>query len=142
MPDCISRREYRTPQSTARTIQRGIIEAVKSYIRQRANKLTLTFDFERVKNMLTFIGKNEYDVRNYTYTDDWALTKFREESEFIKLKEEQKKIEFVDLRERECEAFLEDSKGYNGLYNVDGALMSKEEAMKCTKESYCKERYF
>lgn len=169
MPDCISRREYRTPQSTARTIQRGIIEAVKSYIRQRANKLTLTFDIEGVRNVLTFIGENEYDARNYTFTDDWALTKLRDESEFIKLEEEQKKIEFVgtpqiydnlyfnkekfrfnvkisnidfvDLNERECEAFLESSKGYNGLYNVDGALMSKEEAMKCVKKVYCKEQY-
>ncbi len=169
MPDYISRREYRTPQSTARTIQRGIIEAVKSYIQQRANKLTLTFDIEGVRNMLTFICEHEYDARNYTYTDDWSLAKLRDESEFIKLEEEQKKIEFVgtpqiydnlyfnkekfrfnikiskmdfvDLNERECEAFLENSKGYNGLYNVDGALMSKEEAMKCIKKSYCKEKY-
>lgn len=169
MPDCISRRAYCTPQNTARTIQRGIIEAFKSYIKQRANKLTLTFDIEGVRNMLTFICKSEYDARNYTYTDDWSLAKLRKESEFIKLEEEQKKIEFVgtpqiydnlyfnkekfrfnikiskmefvDLSERECEAFLENSKGYNGLYNVDGALMSKEEAMKCIKKSYCKERY-
>lgn len=169
MPDCISRRAYRTPQNTARTIQRGIIEAFKSYIKQRANKLTLTFDIEGVRNMLAFICESEYDARNYTYTDDWSLAKLRDESEFIKLEEEQKKIEFVgtpqiydnlyfnkerfrfnikiskmefvDLSERECEVFLENSKGYNGLYNVDGALMSKEEAMKCIKKSYCKERY-
>lgn len=169
MPDYISRRAYRTPQNTARTIQRGIIEALKSYIRQRANKLTLTFDIDGVRNMLMFICENEYDARNYTYTDDWSLAKLRNEPEFIKLEEKQKEIEFVgtpqiydnlyfnkekfcfnikiskmdfiDLSERECEAFLEDSKGYNGLYNVDGALMPKEEAMKCIKKSYCKERY-
>ncbi len=169
MPDYISRRAYRTPQNTARTIQRGIIEALKSYIQQRANKLTLTFDIDGVKNMLTFICENKYDARNYTYTDDWSLAKLRNEPEFTKLEEKQKEIEFVgtpqiydnlyfnkekfcfnikiskmdfiDLSERECEAFLEDSKGYNGLYNVDGALMPKEEAMKCIKKSYCKERY-
>lgn len=169
MPDCISRREYRTTQSTARTIQRGIIEAVKSYIKQCANKLILSFDIEGVRDMLTFISENEYSARNYTYTDDWALSKLREEPEFIKLEEEQKKVEFVstpqiydnlyfakekfcfnvkiskidfvDLSERECAYFLENSKGYNGLYNVDGALMSKEEAIKCVKKTYCKERY-
>lgn len=90
MPDYISRKEYCTPQSTARTIQRGIIEVVKSYIQQRAKKLTLTFDIEGVRNMLTFICEHEYDARNYTYTDDWSLAKLRDESDFIKLEEEQK----------------------------------------------------
>lgn len=169
MPECISRKEYRTPQSTARTIQRGIIEAVKSYIQQYSNKLFLSFDIEGVRDMLTFICTYEYNARNYTFTEDWALAKLREEPEFIKLEEEQKKIEFVgtpqiydnlyfqkekfcfnakiskiefvDLSERECAVFLENSKGYNGLYNVDGALMAKEEAMKCVKKIYCKERY-
>ena len=169
MPDCISRKEYQTPQSTASIIQRGIIEAVKSYIQQYSNKLFLSFDIEGVRDMLTFICTNEYNARNYTFTEDWAFAKLREEPEFIKLEEEQKKIEFVgtpqiydnlyfqkekfcfnakiskiefvDLSERECAVFLENSKGYNGLYNVDGALMDKEEAMKCVKKIYCKERY-
>lgn len=169
MPDCISRKEYRTLQSTARTIQRGIIEAVKSYIRQCGNKLILSFDIEGVRKMLAFLCENEYDARNYTYTDDWSLAKLRDAEELVNLEEEQKKIEFVrtpqmydnlyfnkekfhfnvklskidfvDLSKRECALFLENSKSYNGLYNVDGALMSKEEAMKYVKKSYCKERY-
>lgn len=37
--------------------------------------------------------------------------------------------------------FLNDSKGYNGLYNVNGVLMSKEKAMECIKKLYCKEKY-
>ena len=169
MPDCISRKEYRTTQSTARTIQRGIIESVKSYIRQCGNKLVLSFDMEGIRNMNIFLCNNRYDARNYTYTDDWALAKFREESEFMELEEKQKKIEFVgtpqiydslyfnkekfcfnvkilkiefiDLSEKECAEFIEGSKGYNGLYNMDGALLPKEEAMKIIKKSYCKERY-
>ena len=60
---------------------------MKSYIRQRANKLTLTFDIDGVRNMLMFICENEYDARNYTYTDDWSLAKLRNEPEFIKLEE-------------------------------------------------------
>lgn len=169
MPDCISRKEYRTTQSTARTIQRGIIEAVKSYIRQCGNKLTLSFDLEGIRNMYMFICDNRYDARNYTYTDDWALAKFREELEFVELEKAQKeiefvgtpqiydslyfnkekfrfnvkisKIDFVNLSEKECAEFIEDSKGYNGLYNVEGALLPKEEAMKIIRKIYCKERY-
>ena len=169
MPDYISRKEYRTIQSTARTIQRGIIEAVRSYIRQCGNKFLLSFDVNGIKNMHTFICDNKYDARNYTYTNDWAIAKFREEPEFVELEEEEKKIEFVgtpqiydnlyfykdkfhfnvkiskieflDLSEKECAEFIEDSKGYNGLYNVDGALLPKEEAMRIVKKIYCKERY-
>lgn len=169
MSDCISRKEYRTTQNTARTIQRGIIEAVSNYIRQCGNKLTLTFDMEGIKKMHMFICSSRYNARNYTYTDDWALAKFRKESEFLKLEKDQKKIrlvrtpqiydniyfykekfcfnvkiskiQFLDLTEEECAKFIEDSKGFNGLYNVDGALLPKEEAMKIIKKSYCKERY-
>lgn len=169
MLDCISKREYCTPQNTARTIQRGIIEAVQSYIQQHTNKLTLTFDIEGVKKMRTFIRENQYNARNYTYTDDWSLANLRSNPEFIELEEAQKEIEFVntpqiygnlffnkekfrfnikitrmdfvDLSEKECDEFLGASKGYNGLYNVDGALMSKEKAMKYIKKLYCIEKY-
>ena len=50
-------------------------------------------------------------------------------------------MDFVDLSEKECDEFLGASKGYNGLYNVDGALMSKEKAMKYIKKLYCIEKY-
>lgn len=169
MPNCISRKEYRTTQSTARTIQKGIIEAVQRYIKQCSNKLVLSFDLDGVRNLLAFINENKYDARNYTFTDDWALANLRNEIDFISLEDEQRKIEFVntpqiyenlyftkekfcfnvkiskiefsDLSEEESAKFLENSKCYNGLYNVDGALMAKEEAMKCVNKIYCKEMY-
>ena len=33
------------------------------------------------------------------------------------------------MSERECADFLEESKCYNGMYNIDGSSMAKEEAM-------------
>lgn len=169
IPDCISRREYRTTQSTARTIQKGIVDAVQRYIQQCSSKLELSFDLNGVKNLLEFIKEKNYNARNYTFTDDWAVAKLRQEIDFIKLEEQQQtielvntpafyehiffikekfcfnakisKIEFEDLNDRECAEFLENSKCYNGLYNVDGALLAKEEAMRCVKKLYCKERY-
>lgn len=50
-------------------------------------------------------------------------------------------MEFDELDEKECDTFLESRKSYNGLYNVDGTLMLKEEAMECVKKLYRKESY-
>lgn len=151
MPDCIDRKEYKIIQNIARTIQQGVIDAVQQYIR------------------LNFVRENDYNARNYTFTDDWALAKLKKEPDFTRLVKEQEKIkfvnipqinenlfffkekfcfnikiskiEFIDLSEKDCAEFLEKYKCHNGLYNVDGALMAKEEAMRCVKNIYCKERY-
>lgn len=169
MPYCISRKKYRTSHNTARAIQGGILQAFQRYIQQHSKELILTFDLNGIIEMKSFIQSNTYDARNYTFTEDWALARFREEKEFVSLEKEQEKIElintpqiyenlffvkdkfcfsakisdisFEDLTEKECADFLEDSKCYNGLYNVDGALMSKEEAIEFVKKIYCKERY-
>lgn len=50
-------------------------------------------------------------------------------------------IQKSKLSDEECARFLERSKSYNGLYNVDGALMAKEQAMEFAKEVYRKEKY-
>lgn len=170
LPDCICRREYRTLQNTARTIKEGVVSAVQRYIQQRANKLTLSFDFEGVKKLLDFINENDYNARNCSFTNDLALGSLRNEADFKCLEEKLRaielvntpqfyenmyfrkekfcfnvkisKIEFLDLTERECANFLESNKCYNGLYNVDGALMAKEQAMKSVRKIYCKERYY
>lgn len=169
IPDYISRREYRTEQSTARTLQQAILSAFEKYIQGHANKLTLSFDFDGVKKLLSFLKETTYDARNYTFTEDWALAKYSQETDFINLVEEQKKVEristpgiqehmfftknnfmfnakilkmeFVELTEKECVEFLDNSKCYNGLYNIDGALMSKEKATKCVQKIYVKEKY-
>ena len=169
IPDCISRREHRTEQSTARTLQQAILSAFEQYIQGCTKKLTLSFDCDGVRKLLSFLKETTYDARNYTFTDDWALAKYSQEIDFVNLLEEQKKVEristpgirehvfftknnfmfnakiskmdFVELTEKECAEFLENSKSYNGLYNIDGALMSKEKAMKCVQKIYVKEKY-
>lgn len=166
LPDCICRREYQTVQHTARIIKEGILSAVQRYIQQRANKITISFDFEGVKKLLAFISENDYNARNCFFTNDLALGSLRDKVEFTCLEEKLKaiefvstpqfyedmyflkdkfrfnvkisKIEFLDLTERECANFLESNKCYNGLYNVDGALMAKEQAMKSVRKIYCK----
>lgn len=169
MPFCISRNEYRTSHNTARTIKNGILHAFQRYIQQHTKELILSFNLDGIKELNSFIKSNTYDARNYTFTEDWALAKFQKDKEFVSLEKEQEKIEiintpqlhedlffvkekfyfsakisdmtFADLTEKECVDFLEDSKCYNGLYNVEGALMAKEEAIEFVKKIYCKEKY-
>lgn len=52
------------------------------------------------------------------------------------------KLEFLDLSERECADFLEESKCYNGMYNIDGLSMAKEEAMEYLRNKFLEESNF
>lgn len=169
MQDRFSKKEYRSIQTTARTIQNGIVQAVNSYIRQYGKKLVLSLDLEGINDMYNFISETKYDTRNYTFKSNWPLGKYRGKKEFLDLEEKENLVDFVqtpqiyehlyfnrekfrfnakisemkivELNDKECEQFIENLKKYNGLYNVDGALLTKEEAMKMVKQLYCKERY-
>ena len=169
IPDYIGRKEYRNIQSTARTLQQAIISAVEKYIQECTNKLVLTFDKEGITKLLDFIKGSNYNSKNYSYTEDWALMKYKEESDFIELVESQQKLElvhtpkinsniyfdknnfkfnakisrlkFYDLTEKECAEYIENPKGYNGMYNINGILMSKEKAVKSVQKQYCRESY-
>lgn len=169
IPESIGKEEFITKNSMAETIQEGIIEAICIYIRENCSKLELTFDLEGIDTLRKFIDETDFDARNYIFTNDLALAKFYSENLFIQLKEEEKKVEFTNtpqiheyiyfmknkfkftaniiqiqkskLSDEECARFLERSKSYNGLYNVDGALMAKEQAMEFAKEVYRKEKY-
>ena len=48
-------------------------------------------------------------------------------------------MEFLELTDLDCIHLLENSECYNGLYNVDGALMPKYQAIECMKKIYCKQ---
>lgn len=117
--------------------------------------------------MSKFLLINKYNARNYTFTEDLALVKYKNTEEFNKLIELQNKLSLnktpqmnsklffqkgnfkfnakisklqnIDLNEQECADFIENSKAYNGLYNVEGALMSKEKAIKIIKNLYHRE---
>ena len=51
------------------------------------------------------------------------------------------KIEKINLTERECAEVIENSLCYNGMYNIDGVLMSKEKAIKSVQKIFVRERY-
>ena len=94
-PVCIGRKEYRTTINTARTLELAIIEAVERYIQRNTNELELTFDMEGIKRLLEFICENNFDARNFSYTDDWALAQYRKEQSFKALVDMQQGIEVI-----------------------------------------------
>lgn len=168
-PVCIGRKEYRTTNTTARTLELATIEAVEKFIQIYTNELELTFDMEGIGRLLEFVRENSFDARNFSYTDDWALAQYREEKKFKDLVAAQQKmeviptpkisqnmfwikdsfkfnikiskIEIANLTSDESAEYIEGSKCYNGFYNIDGVLMPKEKAISSIKKLFCKERY-
>lgn len=169
MPDYIRRKEYINNKSAARSIKNACVSAINKYIQSSTNELELSFDEQGIKKMLEFLNDSKYDCKNYTFTDDWAFSReIRESQDFHEIINKNNHIENVvtrkinpriyfdkdnfkfnikisyykclDLTEKECVEYIENSKAYNGLYNIDGALMSKDKAINMTQSLFCKER--
>ncbi|MGI6502259.1 MAG: hypothetical protein ACOX1S_15580 [Anaerostipes sp.] len=169
MPDRIYRKSCRNEQTVARSIQHGIIESVRKYVACNSVNVELSFDLDGVEKLLDIIKTDKYDATNYIYTNDFALENLREEPKYIELEEQEKKLEYIktpqfhqyiywkkekfvfnvklskmeirEMSDLECANYLENDRCYNGLYNVDGALMPKHEAMDQVKKIYGVEHY-
>lgn len=165
----ISRREYYDSNKAAGDLQSAILDAVKKYIRNVSEEVSISFDEYGIDNFIEFLKNNSYDARNYSYTQDLGMLKYRNNKNFMELKqlEDQvdayntkhihekiyfildkfrfsakiSKIEKVDLTEEECVEVIENSQCYNGMYNIDGVLMSKEKAVKSVQKIFVRERY-
>lgn len=163
----ISRREYYNSNKAASDLQSAILEAVNKYIRSVSNEVEVSFDEAGIDSLSTFLKNSTFDARNYPYTQDWGMLKYKNNTEFIELKELEdrvniyntkhihekmyfmfnkftvkiSKIEKIDLTEEECVEVIENSQCYNGMYNIDGVLMSKEKAVKSVQKIFVRERY-
>lgn len=168
-PDYICRKEHIDNRSVARSIQMACLSAINNYINSSTNELELSFDEQGIKKMLEFLNNCEYDCKNYTFTNDLAFSKeLRESSGFEEIIKKNNLIEDVDTRkinsyiyfhkdnfsfnikishykcldltDEECVEYIENSKAYSGLYNVDGALMAKDKAINTVKNLFCRQR--
>ena len=165
IPDSLCRREHANSKTMARSIQLGIISALKKYISNTATQLSLSTDLGGIEKLLDFLKLNDYNATNFTYTDylkkqqstpDFAKLQYEENNlelihtpqfyENILFKKEKftynakiSTMEFLELTDLDCIHLLENSECYNGLYNVDGALMPKYQAIECMKKIYCKQ---
>ncbi len=160
------RKEFVDELSTARFLQQSVLNYLERFIKKYSNRLILTFNEEGIIDMNNFLEKTNYDSRNYSYSEDWALIKFKEREDFKQLVAKETSVTLIktpqistdiyfksdkfkfnvklskvthkSLTDKECVEFVEGSKSYNGLYEIDGALMSKENAVKSIKKIFCK----
>ncbi|AOT68308.1 hypothetical protein [Geosporobacter ferrireducens] len=168
-PYCICRKEHMNNKSAARNIQIACLSAINNFISSSTNELELSFDEQGIKKMLNFLNNSKYDSKNYTFTDDWAFSKeLRESLDFKEIINKNSFIDdvsthkinsriyfnrdnfkfnikisyykWIDLTDKECVEYIENSKTYNGLYNIDGALMAKDKAINTVQRLFCKER--
>lgn len=166
--DNICRREELDNKKAARRIQTMALSTLNNYIYSLTNELEISFDEQGINKMLVFLNNCNYDSKNYTYTNDLAFSKevrgslcFKEvvikeaiinnvDTPKINLSIYFNKDKFKfniyicdygheDLTDDECVEYIKNSKAYNGLYNVDGALMIKDKAINAIKELFVRE---
>jgi hypothetical protein len=128
-------------------------------------KIKLSFDIKGVRELLRVINSSSVDIRNYSFTDDLAFSnETRQSTDFISLIEKDKQIriedisyiynriyvkgqdfkfniEVIDITKRsmndaELDKYTDSLRAGNGLFNVDGAFVSKGKAMELIKKSY------
>jgi hypothetical protein len=167
VPDLICRKKTRDEHSTAYDLKNATVEAIHKYIR-KTSKLKLSFDEEGLRTMVDFLKQTIFDSRNYTFTDDLCWSKETKESDiFNKIISFDKSIDLIqtnsiceyfyysknnfkyninivdcqlhELEAKESEEFIEGSKTYNGLYNIDGALFPKTEAIDILQKLFCRQ---
>jgi len=131
-------------------------------------EISLSFDAEGVNKLLKILEENEFDRRNYSFVDDWGISKeTRKLPEYKKLEGVVNKIENVDTRpinsymfffgdciqynmkitsykyitlnDEECSAFTENFKVSEGIYKIKNAYYNKSKAMEIVKRGYRKE---
>lgn len=167
VPDLICRKKNRDERSTAYDLKNAIIEAIHNYIR-KTSELELSFNQEGLQMLKQFLENTSFDSRNYSFTDDLCWNKEARNSDvfnkIIFLDDEidliqtngineyfyfskdnfMYNVNIIDcklhtLESKESEEIIEGSKTYNGLYNIEGALFSKTEAIDILKKLFCRQ---
>lgn len=96
-PVHITRKEHRTIKTVARTLELATIEAVKRFIQKNTNELELPLDMEGVEQLLQFVHEHQFEARNFSYTDNWGLAKYREEQKLKSWLQSNKKLKLYVL---------------------------------------------
>lgn len=135
-------------------------EALNGFIKNKCQKLSISYDEKGIENVLKLIEETEYLMRNFSYTSDWALAKYAQSETYKKLREKENAIpicrmyginehiyskknfnyKFViskakmkNLTEQECLKELERLGKYKEFYYVDGVLLDKKRAVECIR---------
>ena len=142
-----------------------LTDALNHMIGNVLPKKQLSFDQNGVNSLLAELTTSNYKARNYTFVDDWALSKeVRASAEFEKLVElihaipfiagsdihrhvfiKKEQIEFnaevMSYRtekptDAQCEEYIASFKVADGKYRIDGAVLNFEKAIDYVRNTF------
>ena len=142
-----------------------LIDALNHMIDAVLPKIQLSFDQNGVNTLLTELEKSNYKARNYTFVNDWALSKeVRASEEYEKLAEllntipfiagsdihkhvfiKEEQIEFntevlsyrtENPTDAQCEEYIASFKVADGKYRIDGAVLNYEKAIDYVRKTF------
>ena len=169
MTPVYGRRENRVDREIARDIKEAAIYGINWYIANKTKRLYLSYDLDGVEAFYKYLQRNKLMYRNFDFLNNYRIKRLNmsesyleemsqacnqtilEKTRGIKLpmffdKEKFKfNIEVIDykpkdLTDEEALWYIGDKGDYNGLYNVEGALLPKEQAVEVIKKNICVER--
>ena len=169
MTPVYGRREYRIDREIARSIKEAAIYGINWYIVNKTKRLCLSHDLDGVEAFYGYLQRNKLMYRNFDFLNNYKIKKLNMSEGYLEevlqacdqTKLEKTKgikfpmffnkdkfkfnIEVIDykpknLTDEEALWYIGDKGDYNGLYNVEGALMPKEQAVEVIKKNICVER--
>ncbi len=161
----VHRKEFVNNKMISDIVKNSLFTYLNDYISIVLPKIELSFDIRGVRTLLKAIEKYPADIRNYTFTEDWAIAReARETIEYKQLVEKENEIQYKNLQQirnhlylnskdfefsieileiqnrllskDELDVYTEVYKAANGLFNIDGSFVNKSEAMRLIKSSH------
>ena len=166
-----TKREYTDEVYIIRDIEKSILNELDRCIYKNVKKVEISFDLKGISKLKKVLRKDkgEFNAHNFIYTEDLALVKFKNNPKFKELKKIEKSLEFIlelpstknivvkkekfqfnfdivqikidRMSRTDCINYLSDLDTINGLYEMDGLLMTKQDALQNIENNYKKLLY-
>lgn len=163
------RKVNRVDREIARDIKETAIHGINWYIANKTDRLLLSYDSEGINVFYEYLKKNKLVYCNFDFLNNYKIKKLNlDEDDFMEVRQANNRITFIKteginvpmfyneekfkfnieiidykpktLTDEEALWYLGDKGDYSGLYNVEGALMPKEQAVEVIKENICIEQ--
>lgn len=169
MSPVYGRKRNRTDREIARDIKETTVQGINWYVAHKTKCLILSHNLEGINAFGRYLQKNKLMYRNFDFLNNYRIKKLNLSEEYLtEIRElnsqvilEKTKgikapmlynkekfkfnIEIIDYKPRDLTDeqalwYIGDKGDYSGLYNVEGALMPKEQAVEVIKQNICVEQ--
>ncbi len=169
MSPVYGRKRNRTDREIARDIKETTMQGINWYVAHKTKRLFLSHNLEGINAFCRYLQKNKLMYRNFDFLNNYRIKRLNLSEEYLAgisqlnnqvILEKTKgikspmfynkerfrfNIEIIDYKPRDLtdeEAlwYIGDKGDYSGLYNVEGALMPKEQAVEVIKQNICVEQ--